>query len=704
MDRLKEIKDKYEMNGVESLTSEEIEYVESEFKRTLEDDLDFKLKQIIISYYTKKDNFNKIIDICDYVYKKGEGFKFYQLFDEFMKNFDVSLVLKKLMDFDYPFVYKFLGDYYSSIDKEKSLQYYDKGAKEGSAYCSLELFEHYADYDFLSEQFLKNFDIEKAFYYLDLNLKTKTNEYKTYFESTPRHIFRYFEESDTLSKDVKEKCNNIIMSSFNLLFYRSLHYIYKYKSSNDTSDFEQFLYYCTLSAEDENDNAEEILIKYLDNITKFAEQGNAVALYTLGCMYQCGLGLEKHDKKAKELFEKSAQQGNSAALNRLGCMYCNGLVVKRDYKKAKELFEKSAQQGNASALYNLGEMYYDGVGVKHDYKKAIEYYEKAAELGNKRSKKIIMRYRYAKEEKIEYNELFLLEEDAHEDDLYYEKIKKMIADGGKIISVKALTDLDQIQIPRDVQDNNKIKDYIIKSLLEFFDEKKDDTVINIRQMKDLTFSSITDFYAVSDLKKIVNVYKKFFDGIDLNQNQEDIFMQIYIKLALMISYDHDALKKYKNEKRSTSRNLMTFLNKKGVCQGYAVILKNVLDFVGIKSNILGSKSDRKGGGHAYNQVEINGKWYYCDLTWDCSLMKCGLVFNCLKSKKSFISVSTMQFMRQIYHQNESSMFEHEANEDYPNVQALFMRNKYKLFNKKLNTPLEQLIEPAGIKEDGGRSR
>lgn len=77
-------------------------------------------------------------------------------------------------------------------------------------------------------------------------------------------------------------------------------------------------------------------------------------------------------------------------------------------------------------------------------------------------------------------------------------------------------------------------------------------------MKDLTFSSITDFYTVSDLKKIVNVYKKFFDGIDLNQNQEDIFMQIYIKLALMISYDHDALKKHENEKRSTSRNLMTF--------------------------------------------------------------------------------------------------------------------------------------------------
>lgn len=126
--------------------------------------------------------------------------------------------------------------------------------------------------------------------------------------------------------------------------------------------------------------------------------------------------------------------------------------------------------------------------------------------------------------------------------------------------------------------------------------------------------------------------------------------------------------------------------------------------MGIRSNILGSKSDKKGDAHAYNQVEINGKWYYCDLTWDCFLMKCDLVFNCLKSKKSFISVSTMQFMRQIYHQNECSMFEHEANEDYPNVQALFMRNKYKLFNKKLNTPLEQLIEPAGIKEDGGRSR
>ena len=168
----------------------------------------------------------------------------------------------------------------------------------------------------------------------------------------------------------------------------------------------------------------------------------------------------------------------------------------------------------------------------------------------------------------------------------------------------------------------------------------------------------------------------------------------------MISYDYDAVEKHKKAKASTSRNLMVFLNKKGVCKGYAVILKNILDIVGIKSNILISKASDGDISHVFNQVEINGKWYYCDMTWDVKHMKKGKVLYCLKSKKSFIS----SVIGQIYHENESSLFEHEANDDYPNAQRLFKKNRFKLFLKGFNLPLNQLIEPAGIKEDGGRSR
>lgn len=51
-----------------------------------------------------------------------------------------------------------------------------------------------------------------------------------------------------------------------------------------------------------------------------------------------------------------------------------------------------------------------------------------------------------------------------------------------------------------------------------------------------------------------------------------------------------------------------------VCQGYAVILNQLLRHSGIVCyNVFGST---KGGGHAWNTVKIGGKWYYSDLTWD----------------------------------------------------------------------------------------
>jgi hypothetical protein len=52
------------------------------------------------------------------------------------------------------------------------------------------------------------------------------------------------------------------------------------------------------------------------------------------------------------------------------------------------------------------------------------------------------------------------------------------------------------------------------------------------------------------------------------------------------------------------------LQGESVCEGYAEIIRNVLACRGIESRCIYSAS------HAYNQVKINGKWYYCDLTWD----------------------------------------------------------------------------------------
>src|SRR3954447_2185866 len=58
-----------------------------------------------------------------------------------------------------------------------------------------------------------------------------------------------------------------------------------------------------------------------------ADQGNAVAQFSLGFMYAHGRGVSKDDALAAEWFRLAADQGNALAQNNLGVMYANGRGV-----------------------------------------------------------------------------------------------------------------------------------------------------------------------------------------------------------------------------------------------------------------------------------------------------------------------------------------------------------------------------------------
>ena len=60
---------------------------------------------------------------------------------------------------------------------------------------------------------------------------------------------------------------------------------------------------------------------------------------------------------------------------------------------------------------------------------------------------------------------------------------------------------------------------------------------------------------------------------------------------------------------------------KGVCQAYAGLFIKFTNQIGINSTYVTGSSknpsnDNKQEGHAWNKVEIDGKWYNIDLTWD----------------------------------------------------------------------------------------
>lgn len=76
------------------------------------------------------------------------------------------------------------------------------------------------------------------------------------------------------------------------------------------------------------------------------------------------------------------------------------------------------------------------------------------------------------------------------------------------------------------------------------------------------------------------------------------------------------LVKIEGDKRSIYGSL---INGEGVYVGFSVTLCKLLNYVGINSKVahgIGKVSEEKSGDHAWNAVEIDGKWYKTDLTWD----------------------------------------------------------------------------------------
>ena len=56
---------------------------------------------------------------------------------------------------------------------------------------------------------------------------------------------------------------------------------------------------------------------------------------------------------------------------------------------------------------------------------------------------------------------------------------------------------------------------------------------------------------------------------------------------------------------------------KAICAGYALILHEASKYIGLNSQYVSGYIPREDG-HAWNQVQIDGKWYNADPTWDSS--------------------------------------------------------------------------------------
>lgn len=147
-------------------------------------------------------------------------------------------------------------------------------------------------------------------------------------------------------------------------------------------------------------------------------------------------------------------------------------------------------------------------------------------------------------------------------------------------------------------------------------------------------------YSFNEISAIIAKIEELTADIPDDMDEANKFYKVYSRITQMMSYDHKCIKelekaeydrfhsndnwrvasekfeKRQKEIRKKPAGLYGGLVEgKAICAGYALILNEALKYVGVKCQYVRG-TEPKRGGHAWNQVQIDGKWYNADPTWD----------------------------------------------------------------------------------------
>lgn len=239
-----------------------------------------------------------------------------------------------------------------------------------------------------------------------------------------------------------------------------------------------------------------------------------------------------------------------------------------------------------------------------------------------------------------------------------------------------------------------------------------------------------DFFKIR--QKIDEIKGKIeIPDISDENREKKIFMQVYNVLGKMIDYNHYAVTEEGRKDsvlRITCRNLKDgLLKRKAVCAGYADILKNILGEFGIRADYIGRDpeniekyAERMGyaerialdeslgletmsieefakmcgykdeAGHAWNSVELDGKKYLCDLTWDADNIKLEHfpLEYCCSSLEEFNSVGSGELTHDMFVTVDEGEISEFSSED----QLRFLGFSEEEIERKLHPSLEDLLK------------
>lgn len=180
-------------------------------------------------------------------------------------------------------------------------------------------------------------------------------------------------------------------------------------------------------------------------------------------------------------------------------------------------------------------------------------------------------------------------------------------------------------------------------------------------------------YSFGEMSAIIAKMEELTGDITEDMSEADKFYRIYSRLTQMITYDHGNIRKVDKMEREYQEWYREYLeseepiyrviheeeirhkeqiraarkkaagmygglvNGTSICSGYAMIFHEAIQYIGMKSRII--TADNKTideDGHEWNQVQIDGKWYNVDVTYDAGQFAInGRYKYMLKSDKEF---------------------------------------------------------------------
>ena len=116
------------------------------------------------------------------------------------------------------------------------------------------------------------------------------------------------------------------------------------------------------------------------------------------------------------------------------------------------------------------------------------------------------------------------------------------------------------------------------------------------------------FYKPRQVYSIIKRFEEIEANLDQSWSQLEKVMYIYKVLVENLSYNYN-IQSYKN--KEINRNLLVIETRVGVCSGFSMVFKELMDRVGITCEY-----QNKDNHHSFNVIEIDDKYIPLDITQD----------------------------------------------------------------------------------------